>query len=133
MITFTCISQLLGESKFIGFFLPIFIYIVIKYLYGQYSLKSNRQHTRQLEDVTESIETDSIDNNADDNDNDDQLRPHLPEREHIPYGGLTEWLDTSGKRFYAIANNRRSIRKFASNKSVDIDVIENCIRAAGMF
>lgn len=128
MITLACISQLLGESKFIGCFLPIFIYILIKYLYGQYLSTSNR-HTRQLNDVIETIETDSIDIN----DDDDQLRPHLPEREHIAYGGLTEWLDKSGKRFYAIANNRRSIRKFATNKPVEIDVIKNCIRAAGMF
>lgn len=125
MITFANICQLFGESKYIGYFLPIFFYVSINYFYRRVAeLKRNQ---RQLTDITESIETDTVDNDN----TDDQLRPHLPDRDHIPYKGLTEWLDKKGKRFFEIANNRRSIRKYAKNKPVDIDVIKNCVHAAG--
>lgn len=60
-------------------------------------------------------------------------KPHLTEREHVPYVGLKVKLDKSGEIFYNLANDRRSIRKFNKNKTVDISVIEKCILAAGLL
>lgn len=132
MITFTDLDILFAESiffKYIGYFLPIVIYIAINYLWKNIKLNSIENHTKKNDDITTTIETDT---KIEDQFDDDIYKPYLPDREHVPYKGITEWLDKSGRRFYEIANDRRSIRKFAKNKPVDSDVIENCILAAGM-
>ncbi|XP_041774444.1 iodotyrosine deiodinase 1 [Anopheles merus] len=60
--------------------------------------------------------------------------PALEEKPHIPYAGATVTLAQdpleAAERFYAIANNRRSVRKFSS-RPVDVAIVERCIRAAG--
>lgn len=60
--------------------------------------------------------------------------PALEEKPHVPYAGATVTLAQdpleAAERFYAIANNRRSVRKFSS-RPVDVAIVERCIRAAG--
>ncbi|XP_058057353.1 iodotyrosine deiodinase isoform X1 [Anopheles bellator] len=60
--------------------------------------------------------------------------PALEEKPHISYGGATVTLGEdpceADSRFYAIVNDRRSVRKF-SNRPVDRKVVERCILAAG--
>lgn len=129
MITLCDICRLFGESKYIGYFVPLIIYLVINYVRNEYLSKSKRPTPR----LNRTSFSDNLPNDGSDGDSaaGHQLTPRLPERDHVPYAGLTEWLDVSGQRFYEIANNRRSIRRFDKNKPVDIEVINNCVRAAG--
>lgn len=133
MFTFTELQLLCAESYFLkysAYVLPLFLYLLIKKAWK--ILKSNNSIQQSIPTKIieyEYIETDS--KNDDDCDN-ELYKPHLPERDHIPYKGTTEWLDKSGEHFYKIANDRRSIRKFAKNKPVDFNVIQKCILAAGI-
>ncbi|XP_053676308.1 iodotyrosine deiodinase [Anopheles nili] len=60
--------------------------------------------------------------------------PALEEKPHIPYAGATVTLAKdpleAADRFYAIANDRRSVRKFSS-RPVEAAIVERCIQAAG--
>lgn len=67
----------------------------------------------------------------DEEDDPDALPPFLEDREHLPYEGLQKKLDESGEQFYRVMNDRRSIRKFDPDRSVDMKVIEKCILTAG--
>lgn len=53
--------------------------------------------------------------------------------DHVPYRGLTIKLDETGETFYNLVNDRRSVRKFNENRTIDRAVIEKCILAAGKF
>lgn len=64
----------------------------------------------------------------------DDCRPsHLSEIGHVPYLGLTAKLDESGETFYNLVNDRRSVRKFNKNRTVDRSIVEKCILAAGDY
>lgn len=128
MITLSEICSLFGESKYIGYFVPLIIYTIINYIRNEYAPKARKTVPANRASFSEPISTDVSDGDTADG---RQLAPRLPENDHVPYAGLTEWLDSTGARFYQIANNRRSIRRFDKNKPVDIEVINNCIRAAG--
>lgn len=154
MLTFTELRDLFAESIFLmycGYFMPLLLFLLTKHVW-KFLTKSNRntiEHRKAVIDIgggqtqiqtqpQAHIQTDSnkiaSDNNkceGDDDDNGDEYKPHLPEREHIQYRGITEFLDKSGEKFYKLANDRRSIRKFAKDKAVDDCVIEKCILAAG--
>lgn len=136
MLNFNDLQLLCAKSYFIkygAYVLPFLFYLFIKIIWKKYNSNvvniSNLILTKNS-DTTENIETDTKINNVFDN---ELLKPHLPERDHIPYKGIGEWLDKSGEQFYKIANNRRSIRKFAKNKPVDFNVIQKCILAAGRY
>lgn len=62
--------------------------------------------------------------------NDEEYAPFLKEEEHIPFPGARITLEGGAAKFYDIANDRRSVRKYSTRK-VDIKVIEKCIQAAG--
>lgn len=126
MITLSDICSLFGESKYIGYCIPLIMYTIIKYIWSEYTPKARKTVHTNRASFSEPISTDLSDGG-----DGRQLAPRLPENDHVPYAGLTEWLDPTGARFYQIANNRRSIRRFDKNKPVDIEVINNCIRAAG--
>lgn len=134
MFTFTELHLLCTQSyflKYIGYLLPFFFYFFVNFIWNRYksSHVKNQSSTTNI-DVVKNTDTDS--KNVDDDADDGSFRPHLPERDHIPYKGITEWLDKSGEQFYKIANVRRSIRKFAKNKPVDFEVIRKCILTAGI-
>lgn len=124
MFTFTEPRIWCTESvflKYIGYFLPLLLFLLVKHVSQRFASKPNK-----IEVIGANIQTDSINDP-----NDEVYKPHLPEREHVPYRGLTVCLDQSGDHFYRMANDRRSIRKFAKDKPVDLSVIEKCILAAG--
>lgn len=145
MHTFTeLIQYLCAESiflKYCGYFLPLLLFLITKHVWKILATSNvntvvNRKAVIDI--IGDRIQADSngnandINNHIDIDDNgDDEYKPHLPEREHIPYRGIAECLDKSGKHFYKLANDRRSIRKFAKDKTVDDSVIEKCILAAG--
>lgn len=62
--------------------------------------------------------------------NDEEYAPFLKDEEHIPFPGARITLEGGAAKFYDIANDRRSVRKYSTRK-VDIKVIEKCIQAAG--
>lgn len=61
---------------------------------------------------------------------DDDLKPALNVENHIPFTGAKYFLSGGIDEFYKIAHDRRSVRKF-SKKTVNYDIIEKCILAAG--
>lgn len=78
----------------------------------------------------EESESDVIGSTADANDRSDDPQPFLPITEHIPYDGAVIKLPNGAAQFYAMMNNRRSVRAF-STRPVDYAIIEMCIQAAG--
>lgn len=130
MITFTEVHQLIAESiffKFSGYFLPLLLFILTKHVWQRFACDVNEARSqKEVIDISDNIQTDTTIDEL----NDEEYKPHLPERDHVPYRKITEWLDKSGEKFYKVANNRRSIRKF-STKQPDFRVIEQCILAAG--
>lgn len=133
MFTFTELQLLCAESfilKYSVYLLPLFVYLLTKYIWQKCLHVNNIEARAPRRDVNndENIETDTKSNNEPD---DEAYKPFLPEREHIPYKGITEYIDRSGDRFYKMANDRRSIRKFDKNRPVDFNVIQKCILAAG--
>ncbi|XP_067647501.1 iodotyrosine deiodinase isoform X2 [Eurosta solidaginis] len=57
--------------------------------------------------------------------------PALKIDNHIPFHGATETLPGGAKEFYKITNNRRSVRSYRSEPIPPLEVISNCILAAG--
>lgn len=101
----------------------------MKYIWQKWPHVNIRtQAPPRIVNIDENIETDAKCNNEPD---DEAYQPFLPEREHIPYKGITECADRSGDQFYKIAHDRRSIRKFDKNRPVDFGVVQKCILAAG--
>lgn len=147
MLTFTELRYLCAESiflKYCGYFAPLLLFLLTKHVWKLFTASNTKtvEQRKAVIDIggggtNQHIQTDRRDNDDDgdnvggDGEDDDEFKPHLPEREHIPYRGITECLDRSGEHFYKLANDRRSIRKFAKDKAVDDRVIEQCIRAAG--
>lgn len=142
MFTFTELRYLCAESiflKYCGYFLPLLLFLLTKHVWKLFTASHTNtiEYRKAVIDIGgEHIQTES--NNRDDDDDDDGndgdgdgYKPHLPEREHIQYRGITEYLDKNGEKFYKLANGRRSIRKFANDKVVDDRIIEKCILAAG--
>lgn len=130
MITFTELRFLCAESillKYVGYVFPLLLLLFIKRVWKRFT-STPQQIQNEVNDIDDdhTIQTDS-----NDNPNDFEYKPHLPERDHVPYCGIAKWLDKSGDQFYQLVNDRRSIRKFAKDKPVDIQVIEKCVLAAG--
>ena len=131
MFTFTELQVLCAESIFLSngrYFLPLLLFIITKHVWKRFACDVNEVRVqKEVIDTSNNIQmsNDQITENV-------LYKPLLPEKDHIKYRGLTEWLDKSGEKFYKLANDRRSIRKFAKDKHVDIAVIEKCILAAGM-
>lgn len=145
MLTFTELRYLCAESiflKYCGYFAPLLLFLLTKHVWklftapnpkavGQRKAVIDLGGERAHNQTSSNRDDDDDNDDSGDGDDDDEFKPHLPEREHIPYRGITEYLDKSGDKFYKLANDRRSIRKFAKDKAVDDRVIEQCIRAAG--
>lgn len=132
MFFFAELQLLCAESfilKYSVYLLPLFVYFLTKCIWQNWPhVNIETQAPPRDVNMDESIETDTKSNIEPD---DEAYKPFLPEREHIPYKGITECLDRSGDKFYKIANDRRSIRKFDKNRPVDFNVIRKCILAAG--
>lgn len=73
----------------------------------------------------------SADHGEENEETSDSRPSHLNDIIHIPYRGLTVTLDETGDKFYNLVNDRRSIRKFNKNRTVERQIIEKCILAAG--
>lgn len=131
MFTFTELYLLCAESIFLKcsvYFLPLLLFIGIKHVWQGFACDVNgAQNQKEVIDISGNIQTDTTNDQL----IDDEYKPHLPEREHIPYKGLAEWLDKTGDKFYKLANDRRSIRKFSNSKKPELAVIEKCILTAG--
>lgn len=132
MVTFTELRFLCAESiflKYSGYFLPLLLFILTKHVWKRLACVSadKVQNKKEVIDISSNIQTDPDNDELDD----EVYKPHLPDRDHIPYRGITEFLDKSGEQFYKVANDRRSVRKFSKNKPVDFSVIKKCILTAG--
>ncbi|XP_054733051.1 iodotyrosine deiodinase [Anastrepha obliqua] len=57
--------------------------------------------------------------------------PALKVDNHVPFCGATVTLPSGVKQFYAVANDRRSVRSYRTTPIPPLDVIADCIRAAG--
>lgn len=111
------------------FFAPILLLAVTYfYLKGNQRPKNTASSDEKLNSLAES---EYIGEYQEENAvNDEEYAPFLKEEEHIPFSGAKITLDGGAAKFYEIANNRRSVRKY-SNRNVDFAVIEKCIQAAG--
>lgn len=131
MFTFTELQFLCAESIFLkygGYFLPLLLFIFTKHVWQRLACGTDKAVIeKKVIDISSTIQTDSTHDELDD----ELYKPHLPERDHVAYRGITECLDKSGEQFYKLVNDRRSIRKFAKDKPIDAQVIEKCILAAG--
>lgn len=87
--------------------------------------RKSSQQTRQIND-DETIANDERSEEIDSND----LAPALENVGHIPFKGASIFLKGGVQEFYNMANDRRSIRKFSSQR-VDIEIVKRCIQAAG--
>lgn len=61
----------------------------------------------------------------------DALQPALEEKPHVQFVPGENLNPAGARRFYNLVRGRRSVRAFNANKQPPIDVIEDCIRAAG--
>lgn len=117
------------------FFAPILLAVVI-YFYVNDSKKSATKtniSTNETQKLKLLGESEYIGEYQDESTIDeDEYAPFLKEDEHIPFSGAKITLDGGAAKFYEIANDRRSVRKY-SRKNVDFAVIEKCIQAAGKF
>lgn len=105
-------------------FLVIFISIVYfgsKLVNGRRGVDA-KQHIDDEKSIANDEKSEEIDT--------DELTPSLENVDHIPFKGATKVLKGGVQEFCDMVNDRRSIRKF-SRKSVDIEVLKKCIRAAG--
>lgn len=57
--------------------------------------------------------------------------PALKVDNHVPFLGATVTLPGGAKQFYELVNNRRSVRSYSSTRVPPLEVIEQCVRAAG--
>lgn len=132
MGTFTELRVLCAESIFLSYgsyFLPLLLFIITKHVWKRFACDVNKVRVqREVNDTSNNAQpsNEPITEN-------DAYKPMLPEKDHVKYRGLTQWLDKTGDTFYNLVNDRRSIRKFAKDKHVDIAVIEKCVLAAGMY
>lgn len=135
MVTFTELRVLCAESiflKYSGYFLPLLLFILTKHVWKRLACVSADKVQIKKEVIDISKVASNIQTDPDNDELDDEVyKPYLPERDHIPYRGITVFLDKSGEHFYKVANNRRSVRKFSKNKPVEFNVIKKCILTAG--
>lgn len=135
--------SLLNERSFIlenwMFVTPILL-LVFTYIYVKGNEKKNRNDSDTLSkdaspnDQLKSLaESEYIGEYEEENPlNEEEYAPFLKEDEHIPFSGAKITLDGGAVKFYEIANDRRSVRKY-STRNVDFSVIEKCIHAAGKW
>ncbi|KAL1388294.1 hypothetical protein pipiens_003231 [Culex pipiens pipiens] len=108
------------------FYLFIFIYDKRRYGGKRKSADAAPQQVKEKLDGIEYVgEVDSDDFDP---------TPVLEEKDHVPFAGAKVTLDSdplkAAAKFYAIVNDRRSVRKYSS-KPVDLAIVEKCIHAAG--
>lgn len=63
--------------------------------------------------------------------NPDAIQPALEEKPHVPFVEGQNLNPDGAKRFYEVVRSRRSVRAFNANRKPSINIIEDCIRAAG--
>ena len=102
-----------------------FVLLVFSLLY----LVSRKKSTRSQQEPLRHIETSGKFDENEASEGDD-LQPFLPERNDIPYVGVTVRLSGGVDQFFEMVNNRRSVRKY-SRREVDIGLVERCIQCAG--
>lgn len=114
------------------FFAPILL-LVVTYFY----MKENRRDDKNENSISANeklnslAESEYIGEYQEENAvSEEEYAPFLKDEEHIPFPGATITLDGGAAKFYDIANNRRSVRKY-SRREVDFEVIRKCIHAAG--
>ncbi|XP_037035233.1 iodotyrosine deiodinase 1-like [Bradysia coprophila] len=114
------------------FIAPV-VLLIATYIYVKENRKGSEQKnaTPSNDNVSSLAESEYIGEYQEENAvNYEEYAPFLKEDEHIPFPGAKVTLDGGAARFYEIANDRRSVRKYSTRK-VDISVIEKCIHAAG--
>lgn len=118
------------------FIAPILV-LVVTYLFVKENRRNNKNKSAATIAVSSSEKIDSLaeseyigEYQEDGTVNEEEYAPFLKDEEHIPFHGATVTLDGGAAKFYEIANNRRSVRKY-SRRDIDIAVIEKCIQAAG--
>lgn len=114
-------------------FAPIFL-LIATYIYMKENGKGSKdKNVAPSNDNTSSLaESEYIGEYQEENASDgEEYKPFLKDDEHVPFPGAKMALDGGAAKFYEIANDRRSVRKFSSTRKVDISVIEKCIHAAG--
>ncbi|KAJ6640846.1 Iodotyrosine deiodinase 1 [Pseudolycoriella hygida] len=108
------------------------ILLIATYLY----VTENRNHRRRnannssKENLTSLAESEYIGEYQEENSPSEEYVSLLENVKHKPFPGAKIVLDGGATRFYEIANDRRSVRKY-SRRSVDFSVIEKCIQTAG--
>ncbi len=111
------------------FISPILL-LVFTYLYVKGNRKDNENSNVSSNEINSLAESEYIGEYQEENAvNDNEYAPFLEEDEHVPYA-TKHSLEGGAAKFYEIANDRRSVRKYSTRK-VDISVIEKCIHAAG--
>lgn len=61
----------------------------------------------------------------------DDFIPALDEKDHISYKGATVTMTGGARQFYDMVQNRRSVRAFKPHPIPSLDIINDCLRAAG--
>ncbi|XP_037935769.1 iodotyrosine deiodinase 1 [Teleopsis dalmanni] len=122
------LQSYLNSSLFLqNWQLLLFTFLVIFIISFLIHKKHNNTRTTKL-DGQEYIGVNFTKNNSDTEYS--EYVPALEEKEHVPYNGAVITLPGKAEQFYKMMNNRRSVRIFSQTK-VPIEVIEDCIRAAG--
>lgn len=114
------------------FITPVLL-LIATYIYVKENRKSseNKDVAPSNANLSSLAESEYIGEYQEENANSyDEYAPFLKEDEHIPFPGARVTLDGGAAKFYEIANDRRSVRKYSTRK-VDISIIEKCIHAAG--
>lgn len=106
-----------------------FVLIFTSIAYFILRLRDSRRSseaTRQVNDE-DTIANDDVGNEIG---ADDDLLPSLENVDHVPFKGASVVLKGGVEEFYNMAKDRRSVRMF-SRKPVDIEIVKQCILAAG--
>lgn len=122
----------LKKSFFIQHWEFIVLFITIVYFISK--LRNGNQKSSQSKSQRVNNDNDdeviASDYQKDDDEDNEELTPALEDVDHVVYNGVQVKLKGGANEFFAMANDRRSIRMF-SNKPVDIEVVKKCILAAG--
>ncbi|XP_035787613.1 iodotyrosine deiodinase 1-like [Anopheles albimanus] len=118
----------------VGLYLAISLYDKHRYG-GRKKLRITSPPTDSATDATKKLDGMEYVGDLDgDSEEGYELAPALEEKPRVPYSGATVTLDKdpfeAADKFYAIVNDRRSVRKF-SQRPVEREIVERCIQAAG--
>lgn len=120
--------ELIRKSFLLQHWEFLVLVVAIGYFIVRLGRNGNKNLTKQKSD--EKVIADDYKSEDDHDESESDLTPSLEDVKMVPYGGVSVTLPGGADEFFAMVNDRRSIRKY-SNKTVDIEVIKKCIHAAG--